>query len=308
MNKKVYELFVGLGLHQTSKSSFEGELNGYKAWVGYFPMQPMSIRVLLPVYVPQEEQRKIISELAAYRGRFFNVSFDHYGMIILLDSWTASSFPKQWEKMMPKVFALLEKYEVSKLPLCASCGKELTPENSRNINIKGVNCVMCFDCIDKINETIDAINKDIDKQPGSYLKGFLGGLLGALCGTVLYIIISLFGFISAISGLVGAALGYFFAEKFGGKKNALMYIIIALTNIAVVALTVYSLYVFVAYGAALESSMNVGPFEAFAHYLKDPEFSRTFIGELLGCGFFTILGVLFPLIKRLSTLKKQGKI
>lgn len=309
MNKKIYNLFIESGLHQTSNNTFEGSLGGYHVHLGYFPMQPMSTRILFPVYIKEESRQTIVNELNPYKNQFFNFGFDQFGLFVLLDSFAPSTFPKQWNKMIPIIINSLETHNVSKEHICPSCGCELTPDNSREVTVQFAKPTMCLDCISKINSSIEERNQEIDKAPGSYLKGFLGGLLGALCGAGVYFLISLLGFISSLGALVGAVLGFVFANKFGGKKNVPMFIIVVLTNIAVIALTMLWMYTRIALGLALEAGVtNITSWQAFATCMQDGEFSRMVYLDIGASVFFSIIGTISPLLRQLSTIRKGKSI
>ena len=279
MNQTLYNLFESSGLRETSKNVFEGNLNGYPVTLGYFPMQVNSYRLLFPVYIPEQARQAITNELKPYANQYFMFGFDQFGLFVILESFVSATFPKQWNKMIPIITASLEKHEISKLQVCPSCGCELNEDNSRTTKIQFATPRLCLDCISKINETIEERNKEIDAAPGSYLKGFLGGLLGALCGAGLFFVISLFGFISALGALLGAVLGFLFSDKFGGKKNLQMAIIVALTNIIVLALTVFFwMYTTAAFNIAADAGSMMPSHQAFALYMQE----MTHLSSILG--------------------------
>lgn len=82
----------------------------------------------------------------------------------------------------------------------------------------------------------------------------LGGLIGAVLAIVLYFV----GFVAAISSVVAVMVGAKLYQKFGGKPNGTMVVIVSLTSLVCVMLSVVVIYVFVAYAAAVDAGVSMG--------------------------------------------------
>ena len=132
-----------------------------------------------------------------------------------------------------------------------------------------------------------------DFAPNNYLRGFIGAIIGALVGAGISVVIYILGFISSISAVVAIVLGALLYEKFGGKLNIGMIIIVTLTSLIILAATVPAIYIVAAGIAAKNEGLSMSAFEAFKICMEDNEFSRMFYMDLAMVALFSIVGAAF---------------
>ena len=81
--------------------------------------------------------------------------------------------------MLDKIFSIFTKYEAKGIGYCPLCGEELK-EGAKQYNISGALITMDPECVNKVNEFIEAVNKDFKEAPNNYLKVAIVDVIGAL--------------------------------------------------------------------------------------------------------------------------------
>ena len=89
---------------------------------------------------------------------------------------------------------------------------------------------ICSNCHNSLSTEMAGLKQERETS-GSVLNGTIGAILGGILGIIPWVLLGLIGFIASISGLI---MG-FFAQKgyilFGGKRNRIMLLVIALVII-----------------------------------------------------------------------------
>ena len=89
---------------------------------------------------------------------------------------------------------------------------------------------ICSNCHNSLLTEMDGLKQERETS-GSLLRGTIGAVLGGILGIIPWVLFGLVGFIASISGLI---MG-FFAQKgyvlFGGKRNRIMLLVIAVVII-----------------------------------------------------------------------------
>lgn len=177
----------------------------------------------------------------------------------------------------------------------------------RKCNIGAFTTTLHNDCLAKVNSAIQADNDAFKKSPNNVLKGFWGALIGGVVGAVATVILALFGLVSAIPALVSVILGAFLYQKFHGKPNAVMVVVVAVTTIVCMILTVVIIYLFVAKALAMESGVDMSSVQAFSHYMKEmPEFSAEFWRVFGFIMLYSVIGVgveIFDVVRKIQRQK-----
>ena len=93
---------------------------------------------------------------------------------------------------------------------------------------------------------------------------------------------------SSLSALVAVIAGAVLYQKFGGKRDKVMVIILAATSIVCMLSTVAGFYIFSAAMGAAEAGLEISALNAFQLYMQDADFSRAFYADLLMMLLFSI--------------------
>lgn len=163
-------------------------------------------------------------------------------------------------------------------------------------------------CVANINAVIEAENKDFANAPNNYLRGFLGALIGGVVGAVIAIVLNLVGFISSIAAVVSVVLGCFLYQKFHGKPNKMMLVIVSITTVVCMVLSVFAIYVVVAGVAAIQEGVNISAMEAFTICMQAPEFARMFYLDLALILVFSAIGIGVQIAAAAKSIKRKGTI
>lgn len=162
------------------------------------------------------------------------------------------------------------------------------------------------------------MNNFVDKNSLEIKENVLAGIVGAflfsLAGAVVYFLLNLIGYVSAISGLVGAVCavkGYAIFSKKESKKGIVISVIISLL---VIALAWYLSMAYDIYNAckiafeAGEIDISITFFQSVRmvpSLLEDPEISGTYFYNL-GLGLFCcLLGCASFVISKLKNSSKK---
>ncbi len=113
--------------------------------------------------------------------------------------------------------------ELNARNLCDSCGE---PKMLEVFTLNHSVSMFCDTCSNKILQAID----EKKKQPNNYLLGYLGSLVGALAGSIIWIVIGLFGFYASIAGYA-IAYASFWGYNFLKGKNSKVGVFMNIANI-----------------------------------------------------------------------------
>ncbi|MBP1919043.1 hypothetical protein [Youngiibacter multivorans] len=110
---------------------------------------------------------------------------------------------------------------------CYNCGA-----NGRyhSYSIGGISTEICGSCVTGIEEEYRN-EKETLMVSGNYFTGAIGAIIGALLGSVVWLVISYFGFIAALAGFAMAYMSYFGYKILKGKVGPGMPVIIAISVI-----------------------------------------------------------------------------
>lgn len=284
------------------KNSAYGVVKGYEtnASVAVFD-NTYPYKVHISFYATDDQKRNIETALRNLTLKFFRFRFTQYGVTLGFNGMTANKALAGMSDALDKIYAVLDGNGVAGNSCCPVCGKPLDTSVTRKCNIDGFKITIENDCLNNLNSVINAENQEFDNAPDNYLKGFAGALIGGLAGAALTVILYLLGFVSSICAIVAIVLGAFLYEKFKGKPNKMMVVIVAATTLVCMVAAIFGTYIVMA-GIAGEEYGLTG-FEAFDLCMGDEEFRRAFFGDLALVLVYSALGIgveIYILVKRIK--------
>lgn len=310
MNKKLATLFSGNYGMEITKNLAYGKINGYEVnavvssvYGGYgFPLT-----MHVSFYATDEQKRKIESDVRNCAFKFFKSSLNQYGISFGLNDMTLGKLVKRLPELLDKIFGILTENGCLNAEFCPVCGNRLDQSTSQKRDIDGFKITIDNECVEVINKVISAENEDFKNAPNNYLKGFLGALIGGLVGVGISVAFYAAGFISSISAIVSIFLGAFLYQKFHGKPNKMMIVIVSLTTIVLSAATIPAIYIVGSGIAASDAGLSMSAMEAFKLLMTDAEFSQAFYGDLAMILLFSAIGtVLMVLVLRQQIKRKKN--
>ena len=308
MNKKLKNYFEQLGFSIKGNNA-HGEYKDYEVSVDVAMLDTVSpVKLHVNLFATNEVKAEIVKDIKGLKFKYFNVDMDLYGIILgFNDPLTVGKLLKRMPEMMTQIFDVFTKYGAKGVGYCPICGEELKDESNK-YKIGWALITMDNDCVKDVNEVIDAENEDFAAAPNNYLKGTCGALLGALVGAVAYIVLFFMGYISALTSLIAILLGAYLYKKLDGKPNGMMIIIVSVVSISAMLLSVWGIYVLASQALVLEFGFSSTGVQAFKDMMTIPEFSQEFTTNFVMTIFYTILGVIFEIIRLSKSVKRQETI
>ena len=309
MNKKIQNYFEAKGFVVNGNTA-NGNLNGFESNLMVKILDNVApVRLHIAFYATEDAKRKIANEIRDLKIKFLQYTFDAYGIMLGMNDVTVGKLMTRMDDILAKVFEVLTTNEALGVGYCPLCGEALDLTGSKKYYIDWARITLDEKCVQNVNAVIKEENAVFNNAPNNYVKGVLGALLGALIGVVTFIILYFVGYISAISAFLATFLGAIFYQKFGGKPNKMMIVIVTVVSIVSMLLAVFLLYGLAAKGLAYESGYDMGMIEAFVKLMDDPAFKKEFTTNLGMTAFFSILGsvsqisILYKKTKRQETIK-----
>lgn len=259
-------------------------------------------------YATDEQKRSIESAIRNLALKFFVMQFSPYGISLGFNDLTVSRLLKRLPSVLDAIFGILSDNGALKSEFCPVCGKPLEESNSKKCNIDGFSITIDNDCVNTINTVINTENEDFNNAPNNYFKGFLGALIGGLAGAAVSVLLYLVGFVSSISAVIAIVLGAFLYQKFHGKPNKGMIIIVSLTTLVLLSATVPAIYIVAAGIAAKSEGFNMSAIEAFNICMRDAEFSRMLYTDLALILLFSAIGIGFEIFVLSKKIKRKKNI
>ena len=289
MNKKFRAFFEAYGM-QTEKNRAYGIVRGYEMNALFRPLAfAAPLRIHISCHMSDEQKANALAALQRAAVPFVSAQFTPYGLLLGMNDWTSGRLLKRLPAIMDLVFGILAEQGAAGADRCPLCGG-LFERDAALHTIDG--CALRLDdgCLSSVNAAIDAQNRDYEAAPNNYLQGFWGAFIGGLAGIVCAIVLYFVGFISAISSVVAVSLGAFLYQKFHGKPNIGMLVIVSLTSIVMMGLSIFLIYLIAAGVAANAAGFTIGAMDALRVAMADDEFKRYFYTDLILTLLFSLLG------------------
>lgn len=308
MNKHIAEFFTSNGMTISGNNAY-GVVRGYETFGILLPLEPTDpFKLHVACYATEEQKHHIIDCLNRAEIKKMNFTFTEFGLYVGLNDFTIKKLADRLPSIAETIFGVLSESGALGYGYCPSCGAPIENPELRKRNVEGVEVTVCDECIGKLNETISADNKEFEQAPNNYVLGFCGALIGGLVGGALAVGLYLLGFVSSISAIVAVLLGAFLYQKFHGKPNAMMIVIVAATTLVCMAASVFIIYLVASGIAAVEEGVTLTAMEAFVVLMGNEEFSRAFYGDLAMSLIFSVIGIVFEIFYLSKKIKRQKNI
>ncbi|MDE7296846.1 MAG: hypothetical protein K2N84_06220 [Clostridia bacterium] len=308
MNKKFTAFFTGYGMTVNGNFAY-GIVQGYEtnATISSLDMA-MPVRLHISFYATDDQKRAIEASIRNLALKYFNSSFSPYGLSLGFNDITNGRLLKRLPVVLDTIFKIISENGALNSEYCPVCGNHIDEANAKNCNIDGYTIRIDNDCVEKINSVISAENQDFANAPNNYLQGFFGALIGGLAGVLLAIGFYAIGFVSAISSIVSVLLGAFLYEKFHGKPNKMMLVIVSLTTLVLMAATVPAVYIVAAGIAAHSEGLSMSAIEAFNICMIDDEFRTSLYTDLGLTLLFAVIGIGLEVATLARRIKRKKSI
>lgn len=312
MNKWMAAALGAVGLTANGNSAY-GFVKGYEMNFSMDVMdnlQPAQLHISF--YATDEQKRAmemtIRNTARAAKMKFATVRFTAYGMLVGMNDLTV----KRLAAKIPQIFEWLVGVISSNGGLgadhCPYCGGLLREGESSSCMIDGSTVRLDNACVSKINEVIEAENRDFAEAPNNMFKGFWGALLGGLAGAAIVVVLYIAGFISSISAIVAVVLGAFLYQKFGGKPNAVMIVIVSVTSLVCLVAAHVGTYAVASWFAVKENHLTMTLFEAFSFCMHDDDISKAFYTDLALLFVFSVVGIVLEIVVLAKKIRRKKTI
>lgn len=306
MNKKFVAFFTGYGM--TVKKNFAyGKIENYETNAVITALDTVApVRLHISFYATDEQKRAIEAGIRNLALKYFKMMFTPYGITLGFNDITTNKLLKRLPAVLNTIFGILKENGALNSEYCPVCGNRIDEANSKKCNIDGFTIQIENDCVEKINSVISAENQDFANAPNNYLQGFCGALLGGLAGVVISILLNLIGFVSAISAVVSILAGSYLYQKFHGKPNKMMIVIVSVTTLVLMAASIPVIYIIAAGIAANSEGLSYTAIEAFRICMLNDEFATYFYTDLALVLVFSAIGIgleIFTLAKQIKRKK-----
>lgn len=308
MNKKFTAFLTDYGMTVNGNFAY-GTVNGYETNATVIMLDNVApLRLHISFYATDDQKRNIEASIRNLALKFFVMQFSPYGLTLGFNDMTVKRLLKRLPEVLDKIYTIISENGALTAEFCPVCGNKLEEENSKKCNIEGYTITIDNDCVNTINTVINAENKDFNDAPNNYFKGFLGAFIGGLAGVAVAVLLYVAGFVSSLSAIIAIVLGAFLYEKFHGKPNKMMVVIVSLTTLVMLATTVPAVYIVAAGIEFGKAGINMSAIEAFNYCMADEEFSRFFYSDLALIILFSLLGTAFEIFVLAKRVKRKKNI
>ncbi len=309
MNKALTRFFTEQGLTVSGNTAY-GEMGGYEVNASLHTMTggPTPLHIHFSCFTTPEQKNAI--EGAVQTAGLSGVAllgWTPYGMVIGSRLPTFKKFAQRLAEALCQLSQILSANGASGVGYCPVCGGSLS-EESKVCLLNGMQITMDCACVEAMNAAVRNENQAFRDAPNHYLRGFGGAVLGGLVGALVAYVLFQIGFISALSVFVAIALGAFLYQKFGGKPNAGMVVIVSLTSFAFMIAAVFGVYLIAISNMLAEEGLNMTAVEAFGQLMENSDFSREFLTNLWMTILFSVIGVVGEIIMLMRKIKRPSEI
>ena len=247
-----------------------GHINGYEVNVFNNFSMPGPF-FLFSTYLPQRKKNDFIVQMNDKKFSLVQVNFFDYGVMVMIGAVTAKGFEKKFKEVLPVILNILETLEAPKADICPQSGDPIDETDCKMISLPNTQTKIRLSskAVAVVNSNIEKSNQDFKNAPNNYLKGFGGIIIGAFAGLVVSVIMSLTGFITALSAWASIFVGTTLYKKFGGKPNWVMIVMSFVTTLIFILGGMVLMYALAAQGAALEVGLEMEPFEALKYLIDN---------------------------------------
>ena len=306
MANKYLNYFVDKGFTYVDKFTAKGDIRGYRVNAAYNPMNGLPVMHI--AFYSTENQRVAVEQaLKAKAYTRLKYTYDQFGLLLMFQDMTIGAWLKRIDEILTTIFDTLEENQVLGAKYCPVCGKELG-ENAAERKFNGITVTIDQDCIANINKQIDEENASFDEQPNNYGLGTVGALIGGVAGLAVFIVLYLAGFIGALSAFVSMIVGEILYKKFGGKPNKIMVVILSATTVVFMLGGMFGTTLIECGKLAKDAGANISNMEAFKIIMTNEEGQRWFWSNMLMTTLFTLIGIVWEIVRLVQSIKRPKKV
>ena len=206
------------------------------------------------------------------------------------------------------IFNIISQNGATTAEYCPVCGNRLGEAEYKQCNIDGFKITIDTACVETINAVISEENKDFNEAPNNYLMGSVGAVIGGIVGAALAIGLYMLGYVSALSAIVSVVLGAFLFQKFHGKPDKVMIIIVSVITLVFMIASIFGIYIVAAGIAANEEGLYISAIDAFGICMENEEFSRIFYLDLALSVVFSAVGIGLEIAVLAKQIKRKQNI
>ena len=311
MNKKLAAFYADRGLTVSGNRAY-GILGGYEVnaevvGVGFNYSSNMPFRLNFSFYATDEQRRNMETEIRSAGLVRCKCMFTQYGLSAEMSDFTIGKFVDRLPGIIDTLTGIISQNGGLAAEYCPVCGNAFA-DNKKECSVDGRRICLDADCVEKLNAVIDAENKEFDRAPNNYLRGFLGALIGGVAGAAVAVLLYFAGFYSSLSAIVSLVVGTFLYRKLGGKPNKIMIVIVAATTVVCMVLSVFLIYLIAAGVAAHNEGLSISAMEAFKIVMQDSEVSRQFGIDMAMILLFSVIGIVLQVVGMSQMVKRKKAI
>lgn len=307
MNKGIAEFFAANGMTVNGNDAY-GIVRGYETNGILHVMENVSpFKLHISFYATDEQKRAMENAFRNAAIKYFRFSFTPYGLLIGLNDITVKRLVNRLPSLFDLIYGIISENGGLGWGYCPVCGDSMENAEDKKHIIDGLVITLDDACVSNINAVIDAENQDFSEAPNNYIPGFCGAVLGGIVGGLLAVVLYYLGFVSALSAVVAVLLGAFLYQKFQGKPNKIMVVIVSFTSLVCMVASILIIYIVAAGAAAAEAGVAMTALEAFSYLMEDAEFAGYFFRDLAMVVIFSAIGIgveIFNLAKKVQ--RKQS--
>ena len=307
MNKHFAAFFAERGLTVTGNRAY-GVINGYETNIVLNSLGTVPYFHHISFFATDEQKRNMAAALRSAALKFFTPQFTPYGFAFGMNDLTIKRLLKRLPSVYEYLYGLIAANGGLGAGYCPVCGNKLNLSDCKVCDIDHLSIRLDSGCIQNINAVISEENKDFENAPNNYGKGLFGAVLGGLAGAVCSVLLYLVGFVSALSSMVSVLLGAFLYQKFEGKPNKAMIVIVAVTTLIFMEATVLGIYITVAGIAARSAGHVMSALDAFRLCMTEGEFARAFYLDLVLALIFAAVGIGVEVTVLARKIKRRANI
>ena len=309
MNRAVARFLTEQGMTVSGNTAY-GEIGGYEVNASLHTMTGGStpLHMHFSCFTIPEQKRAIEEAIgAAGLSGIALLGWTPLGVTIGSKLPTFKNFAQRLADALRQLLQILSANGALGLGYCPACGKPLSGE-SKVCHPGGMQIKMDCACMAEINVAIRNENQTFQDAPNHYLRGFGGAALGGVVGALVAYVLFQIGFISALSVFVAIALGAFLYQKFGGKPNVGMILIVSLTSFAFMIASVFGVYLLAISDMLAGEGLDMTAIEAFGKLMENSDFSKEFMTNLSMTIVFSIIGVVGEVIMLVRKIKRPREM
>ena len=290
-----------------SKNTATGNINGFDVHVRFNMYQRFPYVIDILGYQDEETKNLLVNELNDKKIKYCSFDQTLFGIQFMLSGVTVKAIIEKMDELLNTVTNRMNELSFKNSSFCPACGEEYG-EDQKLVSIGDFTVKIHSTCYDHINALLEEEEKNFKEAPNNYLAGFAGAFLGGIVGAILMVILFFFGYVASICAIVSFALGTALYKRFGGKQNAMMVVIVAITSICILLLAYVGIYILAADGICAEQKVMLTGVNALKHCLKQNDFEKEFFGNLAMEGLFAFIGLGYSVYAALKSTKRVKHI